>query len=236
MQAIAADQPADPNRRAPSTNGLINLAAPVLELVLKLRTGTIPPSNDVRPVVDDLLKQVEQGAASLGYSYQHAQHVKFALVAFVDETVLNPANQFPLRDEWEKKPLQLEHFSEHLAGVKFFERLNEMAGDIDANVDVVEVYYVCLLLGYRGKYNIHLLEEQFQQIIRSVAERLRRAGRLRPNTLSSHWLQEDQPTVQRPRGLPLWFKIAAPSALGLVMLTYLVLYVVLQRYSGLVVR
>ena len=105
---------------------LITLAAPLLELVLKLQTGIIPASNDVRPVVDDLLRQLEAGAATLGCSYKHAQDVKFALVAFVDETILNPANQFPLRDEWERNPLQLEHFSEHLAGVKFFEKLDPM--------------------------------------------------------------------------------------------------------------
>ncbi|MGH9900615.1 MAG: type IVB secretion system protein IcmH/DotU, partial [Pyrinomonadaceae bacterium] len=168
--AVAEQTPHAAPQRGRSQNVLINLAAPILELVLKLKTGVIPASNDVRPVAEDLLRQLEQGAATLGVSHKHMQAVKFAMVAFVDETILNPANDFPLRDEWEKHPLQLEHFREHLAGEKFFERLDVMLKNIATDADVVEVYYLCLLLGYKGKYNIYLLEEQLRQIVRNVGD------------------------------------------------------------------
>lgn len=216
-------------QRARQPNALMNLASPVLELVLKLQTGAVPASNDVRPVVQDLLQQLEEGANSLGVPYKQAQAVKFALVAFVDETVLRPENSFPLRDEWEKNPLQLEHFSEHLAGNKFFERLNLMLKNIDADADVVEVYYVCLLLGYKGKYNIYLLEDQLRKIILNVADHLRHVGRLRPNALSAHWLATDQPTPPQTPRLPLWVKIAGPVLLGFVVLVYGVLYLLLSN-------
>jgi type VI secretion system protein ImpK len=240
MQAIASppasNTAAPPGRPARATNGLITLAAPLLELVLKLQTGIIPASNDVRPVVDDLLRQLESGAATLGCSYKHAQDVKFALVAFVDETILNPANQFPLRDEWERNPLQLEHFSEHLAGVKFFEKLDPMLRNIETDVDVVEVYYLCLLLGYKGKYNLPVLEEQLRQIIENVAEHLRRMGRLKPNALSTHWLQTDQPEAPLPPSLPLWIKIAVPFVLVALLLAYIGMHLLLRYYSDQITR
>jgi type VI secretion system protein ImpK len=216
-------------RGRPQHNVLLNLAAPVLELVLKLRTSAIPPSNDVRPVAEDLLRQLEQGANSMGVPNRQVQAVKFALVAFVDETILNPAHDFPLRDMWEREPLQLIHFSEHLAGEKFFLRLDEAIKNIETDVDVVEVYYLCLLLGYKGKYNIYLLEEQLKQVIRNVAHQLRQVGRLKPNALSAHWLANDQPPPPRTPGIPMWLKIAVPALVGFVLVVYAVLYFLLRN-------
>ena len=205
----------------------MNLSAPVLELVLKLKTGTIQPSIDVRPVVEDLLAQLERGAASAGCDVEQRRDLKFALVAFLDETILSPANDFPLRTDWEQNPLQLAHFNEHLAGVKFFEKLELMLGDAEANLDVIEVYYFCLLLGYKGKYNVYFLEEQLKDITKKVADLLRDSGRLRPTHLSPHWRQTDQPEPPAPRRVPTWVKIAAPSAAFLLLAVYLILYRIL---------
>lgn len=212
-------------------NVLLNLAAPLLELTLKLKTGDIPASNELRPVVEDLLRQFEQGAESLGVNHRQAQDVKFALVAFVDETVLNPAHQFPLRDVWEKNALQLIHFQHNIAGEKFFERLDALLQSVETEGDVVEIYYLCLLLGYKGKYNLpfSVVEEQLRQVVQNVANQLRATGRLKANALSAHWFANDQPPPPRPPGLPLWFKIAGPAFVGLVLFTYVVLYLLLRN-------
>jgi type VI secretion system protein ImpK len=237
MQTSAAqtENAAPPRQNARGTNDLVQLAAPVLELVLKLKTGAITPSNDVRPVVADLIAQLEAGAVQVRCPPRQVQDVKFALVAFLDETVLSPQNNFPYREEWERKPLQLEYFKEHLAGVKFFERLDRMLADIEAEADVVEVYYLCLLLGFKGKYNIYLLEGELKGVVENVAEKLRQIDRLRPVALSAHWQATDQPEVPAEEPfLPRWFKFAAPAALGLVVVTYVVLYLLLQNELNIV--
>ncbi len=227
---VQPESAAAPPRRAGHTNDLVQLAAPVLELVLKLKTGTITPSNDVRPVVADLLNQLEAGGVQIRCAPRQVQDVKFALVAFLDETMLSPQNNFPLREEWERNPLQLEYFKEHLAGVKFFERLDAMLENIEQEADVVEIYYLCLLLGFKGKYNIYLLEAELKDVVANVAERLRQIDRLRPIALSAHWQATDQPDVPPEEPLfPRWLKIAAPAALVLMLVTYFVLYLLLQR-------
>ena len=235
MSVATAERASTSNRRAASSSGVfVNLAAPLLELVLKLQTGAVAPSNEVRPVVRDLLKQLEQSGRELRCHPEQVEAVKFALVAFVDETVLSPQNDFPLRKEWEQHPLQLEYFREHLAGVKFFERLDRMIENMEADVDVVEVYYLCLLLGFKGKYNIYLLEEQLKAVTANVADHLRRVGRLKMNALSAHWLATDQPEFPRDPGLPLWVKVGGPTTLGLLLVTYLVLFLLLRNDLSLV--
>ncbi len=231
MQSVIAERSssaAAPPRRTQSSNDLAKLAAPVLELVLKLQTGAIAPSNDVRPVVANLLQQLEQGGVQIRCNPRQVQDVKFALVAFVDETILSPKSNFALRGEWEQYPLQLEYFKEHLAGVKFFERLDNLLANIETEVDAVEVYYLCLLLGFKGKYNIYLLENELKDVIKKVEDQLRSVGRLIPTVLSAHWLAKDQPEIAPDRGLPLWLKIGASAALALALFMYLIFYFLLQ--------
>lgn len=215
-----------PVRRSRSDNDLVSLVAPVLDVVLQLRAGTVKPSQDLRRTFANLLKDFEERGAMLRYSDQQIQSSKFALAAFIDETVLTA--DFPLRDEWEKYPLQLEYFGEHLAGVTYFDRLEELLKNPEANADVIEVYYLCLLLSYKGKYKIYL-EDQLKGVIERVAEALRRAGRLQTGEISPHWRAADQPEAPRKEGLPLWFMLGGGAFVGFVVLFYIVVNFLLSR-------
>src|SRR5262249_37362208 len=148
-----------------------------------LKSGVVAPSSEeLRQSVDAMLRQIEQAGASRGYKEIQLLNTKFALAAFVDESVLGG----PMKEGWEKYPLQLEYFHEALAGTKFFDRLESLLKRAETEVDVVEVYYLCLLLGFKGKYDV-FLEDQLPGEINKVAERLRQVGRLRGGALSPHW-------------------------------------------------
>lgn len=213
--------------RAQADNNLVSLASSVLKEIMRVRAGLITPSIDLRRVVDSLLKQVEERGDALGYKDRHLQTVKFALAAFVDETVLTA--DFPLREEWEKYPLQLEYVGEHLAGLTFFDRLEEMmkTAESEAEIDVIEVLYLCMLLGYKGKYNIYY-EEQLKGVIENVADYLRRAGRLRAGGLSPHWKVTDQPEPRKDPGIPRWVMIGGGVAVGLFIFVYMILNFLLR--------
>jgi type VI secretion system protein ImpK len=202
-----------------SENGLIDPAAPLLRLMMKIKAGVLTPSNEMRYKIDSLFKRLEERGAQSGYKESQLQDAKFALAAFVDETVL--AGGFPLREEWERYPLQLEYFKEALAGNKFFERLDWLIKQ--GETDVVEVYYLCLLLGFKGKYNV-FLEDQLPSVINTTAEYLRGAGRLRPCALSPHGLLNDQPEPPPPEPeIPRWAKWSAIAAAGVMAFAYLIL-------------
>ena len=97
----------------------------------------------------------------------------------------------------------------------------------ETEADVVEVYYVSLLLGFKGKYKVYM-EEQLQGVIENTAAQLKRVGRLQEAELSPHWKVRDQPEPRRDPGLPLWAKIGATAGLLVVLLIYLVLVVLLK--------
>src|SRR5262245_9905366 len=202
-----------------SDNELINLGTPLFQLMMKIKARAITPSNEMRRAIGEMVKTLEEKGARRGYKERQMQDAKFALAAFVDETVL--AGGFPLREAWERYPLQLEYFKEALAGNKYFERLEGLIKQ--GETDLVEIYYLCLLLGFKGKYSV-FLEEQLPGVINATAEYLRGAGRLRARLLSPHGLLNDQPEPPPPEPeLPRWLKLSALAAVAVMIFAYLVL-------------
>lgn len=212
-------------RRARQQDDLVGLAAPVLETVLLVRANLLAPSSgELRDKVDGMLRELERQGATLRYSPEQVQAVKFALAAFVDETVLDPAS--PMRDEWEKFALQLKYFGDQIAGIKFFERLEELQRQPE-NAEAVEVYYLCMLFGFKGRYKI-FYEDQRREVIAATARWLREAGRLQADGLSPHWRRDDQPALARDPGLPSWVKIGAAALLAATLLLFFVLKIMLE--------
>jgi type VI secretion system protein ImpK len=205
---------------------LVELAVPVFEVLLKLKARLVAPSGDLRRWMGSQLRQFEENGERLGYTHRQLQAAKFALAALADETVLT-AN-FAFRESWEKYPLQLEYFGVQLAGETFFDKVTELLSDAETDAAVIEVYYVCLLLGFRGKYKIDS-EERFAAFVTKVEDALERAGRLRTGELAPHWRADDQPEPPaREQRFPRWVKTWGSVALGSVVLLYVILYTILQ--------
>jgi len=202
-------------------NDLVAFAGPVFDLILRIKAGIVAPSNELRPQVAAMLADFEKRAERYRFNHKIVQVAKFALASFVDETVLT--NNFPLRDEWEKYALQLEYFGEQLAGNKFFEKLDAMLKQIETTQDAVEIYYVCMLLGFKGRYGVYE-QEKLLAIMQKTANALVKVGKIKPIELSPNWLANDQPKPPEKRGMPVWAKISALSGLGLALIVYLMMF------------
>jgi type IV / VI secretion system protein, DotU family len=212
---------------AANKNDLVTFAGPVLDLILRLKAGIVAPSNDLRPKIAGMLEDFERRAERYKFNHKIVSVSKFALAAFVDETVLT--NNFPLKNEWEKNPLQLEYFGEQLAGNKFFDKLEAMLKQIETTVDAVEVYYMCMLLGFKGRYAIYE-QDKLLATMQTTANALVKVGRIKPVELAPNWLANDQPKPPEKRGMPVWAKIGAIGGLGLAVVIYLALFLVSYKF------
>lgn len=208
-------------------NDLVTFAGPIFDLILRLKAGIVAPSNDLRPKVAAMLEDFERRAERYRFNHKIVQVSKFALASFVDETVLT--NNFPLRDEWEKYPLQLEYFGEQLAGNKFFDKLQSMMKQIEVTQDAVEVYYVCMLLGFKGRYGVYD-QDKLLDIMQSTGNALVKVGKMKAVDLSPNWLANDQPPPPKKRGMPVWAKISAFSGLGIALIVYLMLFLMSSKF------
>jgi type VI secretion system protein ImpK len=99
------------------------------------------------------LHEVEQVALSSGYDGLDIRDTHFAVVALLDSVVLHSND--PVRTDWEWKTLQEELFGQTDAGMVFFEKLERFRTQQDSPrlADILEVYLLCLLLGFEGRYS-----------------------------------------------------------------------------------
>jgi len=159
----------------------------VMTAITRLRSGRqqVEDATFFRTHMRGALQSAESEAVSKGYSSDDVRLATFAMVAFLDESVLNSNN--PAFVEWPRLPLQEEMFGHHIAGEVFFQNVERLLAKADSNdvADVLEVYLLCLLLGYQGRYSLAGLE-LLRPIIDSVGEKIRRVRGV-PSQFSPAW-------------------------------------------------
>jgi type VI secretion system protein ImpK len=189
--------------------------------IVRLRANRQPvTSADVfRAQMRQLLGNADQEARNRGYTAEDARLASFAVVAFLDESVLNLQN--PVFADWPRKPLQEEMFGGHVAGEIFYQSLQRLLERSESPqlADVLEVFHLCVLLGYRGKYGSGGQAELKSQMD-AVAQKIRRIRKDR-GTLSPDWAPASGVVVAA--GVDRLFRpmlIAAAACVLLVLLLF----------------
>jgi type VI secretion system protein ImpK len=119
------------------------------------------------------LREIAEMASRRGYDQEHVQHAHFAVVAFLDEAVLTSPDG--AKTQWARKSLQEELFGQRSAGEVFFDRLEAFRGHRDSPelAEVLEVDYLCLLLGFEGKY-AGSSKAELQLLMDNLSDRIKR--------------------------------------------------------------
>src|SRR5580658_5536520 len=117
-----------------------------------LQQQSVPNSQGFRNSIRAALKTAMEEAKAYGYSSELNQLAFFAVVALLDESVLKL--QSAAFADWAQRPLQEEMFGHNRAGEVFFEHLRALLARQDSYeaADCLEVYCLCMLLGFRGQY------------------------------------------------------------------------------------
>lgn len=194
----------------------------VLTVIVRYRANRQPVTDaeSFRHHVREALKAAANQARSVGgYSSDDVKMAVFAAVAFLDESILNSRN--PIFADWPRKPMQEEMFGHHIAGEVFFRNLDELLGrdDSQALADVLEVYYLCLLLGFAGRY-VAGNRGELKAMMDRTGEKIRRIrGKLPP--LSPSW---QLPPEAAPVYKDAWVKRLAIAAVACLVLTVLLFF------------
>src|SRR5713101_8373157 len=111
-----------------------------------------------RVQMQSALRAAEKEGIGKLYPPEDVRLATFAIVAFLDESILNSAN--PAFSDWSHTPLQAEMFGHQRAGEVFFENIERLLtrGDSHSAADLLEIYSLCILLGYKGKYGLSNLD------------------------------------------------------------------------------
>jgi len=163
----------------------------VLTVVVRLRAGRLrfDGADVFRRQIRSALEAAERDGLRRGYSKEDVRVAMFAVIAFLDESILNSRN--PAFAEWQSKPLQEELFGVHEAGEIFFRNLERLLGYSDSEplADLLEVQGLVLALGLRGRYSASGNSAEIRSLLQEIDEKIRR---IRGAPVTSAW----QPPVQ----------------------------------------
>ncbi|HMN24231.1 MAG: DotU family type IV/VI secretion system protein [Ignavibacteriaceae bacterium] len=198
---------------------LSDIASECFILILQLRATTNYGTADVlKSKVLDMFDKFENNARKIGVDNEKVRLAKFALVAFLDETIIS--SDWSEKNEWLTEPLQIKLFDTFNAGEEFFTNMSTLRQRTSANKDVLEIYYLCLSLGFKGKYQLQS-PENLRRIIDDLnlelhPEAYRSIDLLSPNG------KPRQSIVQTVKtGLPLW--IYPVGAIVILLIFYVIL-------------
>ena len=166
-------------------NRLVELANPILGAVPEIRHALRHPNP--AQLLDTLATQIEafeSNAAAAQVAPEACDSASYALCALLDDS----AAATPWGASWSNQGLLQRFRGVSDGGEGFFALLDRVCAAPEANADLIEFLYVCLALGFEGRYRNaedgrHSLQQVRDNVYSLIAHR-----RPRPSDgLSAHW-------------------------------------------------
>ncbi len=204
------------------------LTADCFNFLIQLRRtdpNAQPPPETVQQRMRSLIENMQRRGLEMNLPREDILEMSYAIVALADEIAVYYGSP-QLRQFWLSRPLQLALFQENVAGENFFLRLEAHRQEA-RRMDVVRVYYMCLVLGFQGKFRVQGGDAQLQAIVERLASDLQRANMFGPEALSANG---DRPPGEAQSGARAALPIVALSV-GAVVIA-LVFYVALRISLG----
>jgi type VI secretion system protein ImpK len=219
---ISAARPSNPALQASSAslsefasggvNPLLQAAVPLLVLAGRLR-GQIGNA-DIESLHRQAIAEIatfEQRSRQAEVPAEDVLAARYALCTVIDEAVLN--TPWGAQSDWSTRSLLVTFHREAGGGEKFFQILDRVSGEAQRYLALLELMYVCLAIGFEGKYR---LDERGAARLAEIRETLfRRIDSLRGGVepeLSPRWKGVEDRRNAVLRFVPLWVVAAACAA------------------------
>lgn len=211
----------------PPSPSIKDLLEDGIYLLFLLRGKNAPSScAEFNQRIDQYLSTFDRVCKTFNKSADAVMDAKYAFCALLDEIILS--SRLSIRDDWEQSPLQLRLFGEHLAGETFFNKLEQLRQDAARNIEQLEVFHACLILGFQGKY---LLEgtEKLNYLIAKLGQEIA-AVRGPSKGFSPNWQIPFKFNEYVRHELPLWlyYALLAVGAIALFLVLQWLLSVQLK--------
>jgi type VI secretion system protein ImpK len=215
-------------------NPLVAAANPLLDVIPQLRASVEHPNpGALREKLIGAVRQFEARGRASGASSEQVVAARYALCTLIDETAAN--TPWGATGAWAQQGLLAFFHGETEGGDKFFQILSRLAENPQANVDVLQLMYVCLQFGLEGRYRIvGDGQRQLEAIRHRLLEIIRRQRGEYERDLSAKWQGVADVGQRRLGWLPVW--VVGAVALLLLAAIYLGFRLMLSSASDPVAR
>lgn len=199
-------------------SSLLDAATMVCALVTQIREmHGMPQLAILRNQLLNSLDQFAQQASSAGFDKDAISKGHYALCAIIDESILRtPWGQ---KSGWASQGFAMQFYRENNAGEKFFLGLNKLAEQPDRHIALIELFYVCICLGFRGRFALIQHGENDLDRLRKQIYQLIEKQRGKPSPLLSENWQGSPTAIWKPSYfLPVWWAIITCIVIALLSL------------------
>jgi type VI secretion system protein ImpK len=214
---------ASPEVAAGGLSPLVQAASPLLQLAGRLRTTLMsaPDLGGLRRHALEEIRRFEERARQAGVPNEFILAGRYALCAALDEAVLS--TPWGAQSEWAQQALLVTLHREAWGGEKFFEMLDRIAKDPGKHIDLIELQYLCIALGFKGKYHVRDDgQARVAQIQHDLYQTIRgQRGVPRPE-LSLRWRGHEDRGNRLIRYAPWW--VVGAAGLAIMAITFGIYY------------
>jgi len=217
-------------------NPLVDTAAYLFSLIGKLKnTKTYRNLAKLQSELTQEIHTFQTNAKTFGYSAEYILASRYALCATIDDTIIH--THWGAEGQWENYSLLTTFNQESTHPERFFIILERISKDPALYIDIMELMYVCLSLGFKGSYRneVHKHHE-LEQITNALYKRIRNYRGNFSKTLSPFPLRQPviPKIIQRKISISFIMLITASLILALfISLGYLLDTVSKQAYQEL---
>ena len=197
---------------------LVRAASSVLMLAGQLR-GTLaaPDVAGLRRHALDEIYKFEERARSSGAANETVLAARYALCATLDEAVLS--TPWGAQSEWAQQTLLVSLHREAWGGEKFYAMLERISQDPERHIALMEVQYLCLVVGFTGKYHVEARgHARLAEVRQALYRRIREHRGAAASELSLRWRGVEDRRNRLIRYVPWW--VIGAAALVIVAVTY----------------
>ena len=213
-----------PNKKHDEKNTLLDAANPILLKIYKLRQMSDKENNALVEIQEQLIRSIQKFEYTLKMSGIPAFLIlvlRYILCSVVDESILMSA--WGREVDWSRHSMLSIFHQDTRGGEVFFLLLKKMQELPEQNIDILEFMYVCLNLGFHGRYQILSNgEHQIQTLTKQLYEQIRKYRMYTAPQLSE---QYQQPKITKRRSVQ--FKAAAAISCAALLAIFLGLKVYL---------
>ncbi len=187
-----------------SLNPLVAAASPLLSEVVRLKHSL--DSEDLQALhrqLSSAIKLFEHRALHDGAESSQVMAARYVLCTILDEAVVT--TPWGNESEWSQMSLLSSFHNETFGGEKFFQLLERLARNPVKHLPMLELMYLCLSLGFEGKYRVlprGMLE--LEAVRDSLYRQIRQMRGDIPRELSPHWEGLKDSRRRLVRIVPWW--------------------------------
>lgn len=196
-------------------------AAPLLDLLARIGAGAqathVGNAEELRDRAVRALQTFEAESRAAQVPDEQLRAAHYALCAALDDTAL--ATPWGQASTWAARSLSSTFHQDVRSGERFFDLLSGMQQEPGRYLPALEICYLCLALGLRGRYRLdNRGSAEIDRIREGLYQLLTQLNGAWERELSPHWRGVDAPHRGPARSVPPW--VAAAVAVSLLAFGY----------------